>query len=111
MIDSRKMQYSDKYITNLAKFESANLDDLNAFKLQNRVDQKFIIRDVELDYLLNEISEHYKVLTIDNTRVFKYNTLYFDTPNLNSYFDHHNGKPNRCKIRYRKYEQSGDVFF
>ena len=105
------MQISEKYITNLAKFESANLDDLNAFKLQNRVDQKFIIRDVELDYLLNEISDHYKVLTIDNTRVFKYNTLYFDTPNLNSYFDHHNGKPNRCKIRYRKYEQSGDVFF
>jgi aspartate carbamoyltransferase regulatory subunit len=87
------------------------LDDLNAFKLQNRVDQKFIFRDVELDSLLNEIAEHYKVLTIDNTRIFRYNTLYFDTPNLNSYFDHHNGKPNRCKIRYRKYEQSGDVFF
>jgi hypothetical protein len=105
------MQISNTFSINLIKFESANLDDLNSFKLQNRVDQKFVFREEQLNSILDEISSSYKVLTIENKQVFKYSTLYFDTPNYVSYFDHHNGKPNRSKIRYRKYENSGDVFF
>ena len=105
------MYSPENYNLNLADFESATLEDLNSFKLMNRVDQKFIFREDELSHILSEISLNYKVLTLDKTTIFPYNTLYFDTPKLNSYYDHHNGKPNRYKIRYRKYVHSGDVFF
>lgn len=41
----------------------------------------------------------------------RYETLYFDTPAYKLYLDHHNGRTNRYKIRYRKYTDSNTIFF
>ena len=95
----------------LDQFQAASLDDMNRLKLLNRVDQKFIFRYEELESMLKEVLNDYNILAIDDKRLFQYNTLYFDTTAYTSYIDHHNGKPNRYKIRYRKYQDSGDVFF
>jgi hypothetical protein len=39
-----------------------------------------------------------------------YSSLYFDTPDLNFYYDHHKGKNNRTKIRQRQYVDSDLTF-
>ena len=39
-----------------------------------------------------------------------YSSVYFDTSKFKFYFDHHNGRVNRTKIRQRKYVDSGLTF-
>lgn len=97
--------------TELAHFESVGLKDLDSVKLMNRVDQKFILTDKQLHQLLPELAKHYRVLEISGKRIFSYDSLYFDTPSLDFYRDHHNGKPNRVKVRRRAYLDTGTGFF
>lgn len=97
--------------TCLQGFESINLKALDDFKLMNRVDTKYIFNCTQLVEILNKIKHDYKVLEINNKRFFNYESLYFDTPGYNFYFDHHNCRSNRTKVRYRKYVDTGDVFF
>lgn len=99
-------------ITNsLQNFESISLKALDAFKLMNRVDTKYIFNKALLEDILNKIKHDYKVLEINNQRLFNYESLYFDTPGYHFYFDHHNSRPNRTKVRFRKYVDTGDVYF
>lgn len=95
----------------LNQFQPASLADMDRLKLLNRVDQKYIFRLNELASMLEEVKPYYNILSINEKRLFQYNTLYFDTKGFTSYIDHHNGKPNRFKLRYRRYQDSGDVFF
>ncbi|MFM2284848.1 MAG: hypothetical protein RLZZ543_345 [Bacteroidota bacterium] len=95
----------------LNQFQPASLADMERLKLLNRVDQKYIFRLNELASILEEVSPFYTILSVNDKRHFQYNTLYFDTKGFTSYIDHHNGKPNRFKLRYRRYLDSGDVFF
>lgn len=92
-------------------FEAVNLKQLDSVKLMNRVDQKFILHQKDLNSLMLEIQEFYNVLEIDGKRIFRYSSLYYDTDELNFYTDHHNGKPNRIKIRSREYLDTGTAFF
>ncbi len=98
-------------INYLHGFESINLKALDAFKLMNRVDTKYIFNRLQLEDILSKIKNEYRVLEINNQRLFNYESLYFDTPSFNFYFDHHNSKPNRTKVRFRKYVDTGEVFF
>jgi len=95
----------------LENFSSVGLKDLDSVKLMNRVDQKFILTDNQLDQLLPELAKHYSVLEISGKRIFSYDSLYFDTPALDFYRDHHNGKPNRVKVRRRSYIDTATGFF
>jgi hypothetical protein len=95
----------------VAAFAPISLQGLDKVKLMNRVDSKYIFHHRELDGLLTEISAHYSVLEIEGKRLFDYASLYFDTPGYDLYRHHHNGKPNRVKLRYRHYLNTGDVFF
>jgi hypothetical protein len=61
--------------------------------------------------LLEGIKEEQFVLEIDNTRVFNYKTIYFDTPDFQFYKDHHNGCVNRIKVRSREYVESNLSFY
>ena len=45
-------------------------------------------------------------MEIENKRLQHYVSLYFDTDSFKFYSDHHNGKLNRYKVRYRKYTDS-----
>lgn len=95
----------------LLGFESITLKALDNFKLMNRVDTKYIFNRTQLIEILDRVKHDYKVLEINNQRLFNYESLYFDTPGYNFYFDHHNCRPNRTKVRFRKYVDTGDVFF
>jgi hypothetical protein len=95
----------------LTNFHAVDLTGLDRVKLMNRVDQKFILPESQLNAVLLEILPHYTVLEIDGKREFEYDSLYYDTGNLDLYRDHHNGKPNRVKVRKRDYVDTGNSFF
>ncbi len=97
----------DKIKNILQNFEPISLEDMDRVKLLNRVDTKFVFQFNLLPSILNDVKEFYYVLEINNIRTNSYKTLYYDTPNYDCYFQHHNGKLNRTKIRFRKYIESG----
>lgn len=90
----------------LGQFEPISLNEMDGVKLMDRTDMKFALSFNKLDSILLLLKDHYRVLTINSHRVFTYKTDYFDTPELNMFIDHHNGKLNRYKIRQRKYIES-----
>jgi len=95
----------------LKTFDSVSLQDLDAVKLQNRIDTKYMLTIQELELVLKEIQKNQKVLEIDGTRLFTYKTIYFDTPDFRFYKDHHNGCINRVKVRCREYVESHLVMY
>ncbi|MBL7976903.1 MAG: polyphosphate polymerase domain-containing protein [Bacteroidetes Order II. Incertae sedis bacterium] len=94
----------------LMDFVPITLRDLEAVSLQNRVDAKFLIPLSVLPDVLGRIQQDYGVLDIEKSRIFPYVSCYFDTPDLQFYHHHHNGRPNRLKIRLRQYVLS-DLFY
>lgn len=95
----------------LDKFAPVSLQALNGENLMARIDQKFILPEDKLNQLLCEIVDDYKVLEIQNKRRLNYKSLYYDTDSFKFYFDHHNGKPNRIKVRTREYVDTSATFF
>lgn len=94
----------------LSQFESHGLNDLNAAKLMNRVDSKFILPITFLPEILDQLKNHYSVLEIDSNRVSSYQNKYFDTQAMTLYNNHHNGKLNRYKVRRRRYVETNTEF-
>jgi hypothetical protein len=79
-------------------------------KLMSRTDQKFCMHISQLPEILEAIRTDYSLLEMQSETVFKYNNLYFDTPDNQMFLNHHNGKLNRFKIRIRHYNQSDENF-
>ena len=95
---------------NLFYFDKTTLAEMNSVSLMKRVDTKFILKESQLLEVLSKLYKDYKILQIDQERLMKYSTLYFDSQNKKCFKDHHNGKLNRYKIRMRKYLVS-DICF
>ena len=94
----------------LSSFEPISLNQMDEVKLMNRTDTKFIFEYSLLEKVMEEIKAFYYVLDIDGIRLNAYRSLYFDTEGFKFYFEHHNGKKNRNKVRYREYIDSGLCF-
>ena len=94
----------------LSEFNSIGLEELDKQRLQDRVDTKFLFDTESLPQILSEVQQDYAILEINHSTLQHYLTLYFDTQKFNSYFDHHNGKRPRFKVRMRKYTNSGSSF-
>lgn len=90
----------------LSEFGPITLDEMEGVKLMDRTDVKFALSFEKLNVVVSLLTDHYRVLTINGHRIFSYQTDYFDTAGLKMFFDHHNGKLNRYKIRQRKYIES-----
>ena len=87
------------------------LEEMDSVKLLNRIDRKYVLHISRLAGVMRNILGEYRVLDINGTRLFSYNTLYFDTPDLQFYKDHHNGLNNRIKVRCRQYVDNDLSFF
>mgnify|MGYP002137323381 CR=1 FL=1 len=74
--------------------------------LTNRIDTKFVFHRSVLPEVLETMQSSYSLLTIDQTNIHPYETLYFDKSDFGLYFDHHNQRGNRYKLRLRKYGSS-----
>jgi len=83
---------------------------MDAVKLMNRTDTKFLLNLTELEQILKDIKPHYSVLEVKGNRMSAYESLYYDTPDYQFYHDHHNGRTSRHKVRYRRYIESDLCF-
>ena len=95
---------------NLINFSPISLKEMDNVSLLKRVDTKFLTTEKKLLEILSLISSDYNILDIDDKRLMKYSTLYFDTNDKMLYNYHHNKKGNRYKIRMRKYVDSNICF-
>lgn len=100
----------EKISATINSFESISLEDMNTVSLMKRTDTKYTININFLDQILNDLKEDYQVLEVKDRRIMNYSSVYFDTSKFKFYFDHHNGRVNRTKIRQRKYVDSGLTF-
>ncbi len=94
----------------LLEFDPISLKELYECRLLNRIDTKYICSIRRLPQILIQANKEFRIQATNNARVFGYESLYFDTPDLKTYFDHHRGKRIRYKIRFRKYLDTGDTF-
>jgi hypothetical protein len=95
----------------VSRFDSISLEEMDTVKLLNRVDTKYVFSSAKLPLILEELIRSYRMLEVCETRMNRYETLYYDTPDLQFYCHHHNGKLNRYKVRSRKYVDSETGFF
>lgn len=90
----------------LQHFNNVSLPDLDKVKLMNRIDKKFCLHINQLPDVLEAIMADYLLLKIQGETIFKYNNIYYDTPDDQMFLFHQNGKCNRFKIRVRNYVDS-----
>jgi len=94
----------------VTNFLPISLDEMDDVKLMSRTDTKFAFKANKMPLLLQELLPFYRVLSIDGDLIHDYKSLYYDTDNRKFYLDHHNGRVNRNKIRFREYVGSKLTF-
>ena len=83
------------------RFTHADPELLARRTLQKRVDTKFICRAHALDTLVAPLESHFHAAVSGRYVHAPYRTVYWDTPERKSLFDHHRGKRPRFKVRIR----------
>lgn len=95
----------------LRRFDAIDLDGLNEkAAMLERLDNKYILPAHAFAPALAQFASHFDVLEIDGKRAFTYATTYYDDPGLRGYYDHHQGRRKRCKVRVREYIDAGFSF-
>jgi len=106
---NKNKKYLFQYLLN--DLQTVSLEELDNVKLLDRQDTKFVFNQIHLPLILDKIKPFYRILEINNERVFTYDNTYFDTDHFLFYNQHHNGNKKRFKIRSRKYSSSNQSFF
>jgi VTC domain len=92
-------------------FASINLKALEANSgMLERIDNKYVVEQNALQRAIPELAKHFDMLDIDGCRLFTYDTCYFDDDDCRNYFDHHQARHKRIKVRMRKYLEAGLCF-
>lgn len=87
------------------------LAEMDGIKLMNRIDSKYLTDEATLLEILSDAaSAGYRVLVTEGMRISPYTSVYYDTPGLRMFYDHHNRRLVRQKVRTRVYVNSGDTF-
>lgn len=95
----------------LSRFEPISLAEVNAHaRLQTRTDTKYMVSWDDFVEWAATLTDTHRALQIEDTRLFTYDTQYFDTPSLDFFRDHLQGRRQRFKIRTREYVESGIAF-
>ena len=98
-------------IGRLNRFAPIALPDLiEKAALQTRIDRKYIVPAFALAAVLADLDDATQVLEIDGSRDFRYESVYFDTPELTSYEMAAHGRRRRFKIRTRTYVDSDECY-
>lgn len=98
-------------VGNLHLLPAVGLEELNAeAALQTRVDRKYVVPTGLACQLLATVSTDMRVLEMDGSRSFAYDSVYFDTAAMDSYLLAAHGRRRRYKIRTRTYVDSAVSF-
>ena len=102
----------------LSRMSPISLSEMGAVKLMNRLDTKYVTSMAHVRQVLLLAADQYFVQEIGGERIAAYDTLYYDTPALAMYMEHHNRRLVRQKVRIRRYvgsqsnlSESGDLTF
>jgi hypothetical protein len=99
------MRIDTTFIT--APFDPISLAEINAAAgLQTRADNKYFVPWEAFLAFSTMLQSTHKVLEIEGRRSFTYDTQYFDTPDLTTYWGHVQKRRKRFKCRTRVYENS-----
>ncbi|QTX05698.1 polyphosphate polymerase domain-containing protein [Agromyces archimandritae] len=91
-----------------AAFAPISLDELNAAAgLQTRVDRKYVLPASALPMLLAAVPTARVLEFADGSRGSRYESVYYDTPELDSYRLAAHGRRRRFKVRTRHYLDTG----
>ncbi|MEE1621699.1 polyphosphate polymerase domain-containing protein [Zafaria sp. Z1313] len=91
--------------------EPIGLEELNeAAALQTRIDRKYVVDAGLANALFAGLPRDTRVLEIGGLRRFRYDSVYFDTPELTAYRLAAAGRRRRFKIRTRTYLDTGTAF-
>lgn len=96
----------------LSDFETISLSGLEETKagLLTRVESKHLMTVAQCRDLVQQLSGSYRVLEVHNIKIGRYETMYLDNSSFVTYLEHHNGKANRFKLRFRHYESSKETY-
>jgi hypothetical protein len=83
---------------------------MEAVKLMNRIDTKYAVPMAVLPAILKAAQADYFIQEIDGLRIATYDTMYYDTAELDMYIRHHDRQLVREKIRVRQYVDSHLTF-
>lgn len=87
------------------------LEEMEGIKLMNRIDSKYLTDEATLLQILDRAADAgYMVLVTEGMRISPYDSVYYDTDGLRMFYDHHNRRLVRQKVRTRSYVNSGDTF-
>jgi hypothetical protein len=101
--------HADAWLT--SAFRPIGLAGLNAkAAMLERLDNKYVVRAPALAAVAVDLSDSFDVLQIDGRRSFTYDTCYFDDAERRSYYDHHQGRRQRMKVRVRRYVDAALCF-
>ncbi|KPM47995.1 polyphosphate polymerase domain-containing protein [Jiulongibacter sediminis] len=95
----------------LMGFSSLGLAEMSRAELLDRREVKYTFEKILIPDLLKGLEQHYRILEINEKRIFKYVSEYFDTEDLHFFHQHRSGRLNRYKVRKRQYLDSGLAFF
>lgn len=83
---------------------------MGSVKLMNRIDTKYAVPMSILPSILEAAKEDYFAQEIDGKRIATYDTMYYDTEDMDMYIRHHDRQLVRQKIRVRQYVDSDLTF-
>lgn len=100
----------DKVRRALSAFRRLPLEELPSEVLMERMDRKFPFHVSRIAEVISGLEEEYDVLEAADHVVSLYESVYFDTSDFEFFRNHHRGKPERIKIRYRSYPNTDTHF-
>ena len=71
--------------------------------LQTRTDRKYLVTAEVFARFTTIMSDRFRALEIQDLRLFRYESVYFDTEQLTAYLRHAHGRRQRFKVRTRAY--------
>jgi hypothetical protein len=88
----------------LETLDALSLGELDAVAaLRSRRDRKYLVTPQAATGLLAALAPRSSALEVAQRRIFSYESLYFDTPDLRSYHSTAHGQRRRFKVRTRRY--------
>lgn len=85
----------------------AELDQQAALRV--RTDRKYLVGVDVLERVIDALGDDARALEIDGCRAFGYQSTYFDTPAYDSYLGAARSRPDRFKVRVRRYLDADDA--
>lgn len=94
----------------MQEYQPISLTEMDSVALLKRVDTKYVLHVEKLFQALRSLQKDYRVLAVEGNRISSYHNIYFDTQDFKLYFQHHNERSNRYKVRSRQYVESDAAY-